>query len=213
MIINSINVTNLDFENFIKIEIFKQNLYNQNNYLRFYKKSKIMIYANWFTKKSTTNKKFISIIIKFISSKLTNEIILRNLNYANNFHETKRYIRNCKFRQYFRCWNYNHYVYQCFIEQQNFKCKKYTSHHNAKKYQNKFNKCVNCQNKYQTTMNIYSKRKHKLQKLNKIKNMKKILYSTKSKSIFSFAISIEFIIIFENINFIFKNVAITQKKN
>ena len=46
MIINSINVINLDFENLIKIEIFKQNLYNQNNYLRFYKKSKIIIYAN-----------------------------------------------------------------------------------------------------------------------------------------------------------------------
>ena len=42
--------------------------------------------------------------------------------------------------------------------------------------------------------------------------MRKILYSTKSKSTFSFAISIEFIIIFENIDFIFKNVAITQKK-
>ena len=160
MIINSINVTNFDFENFIKIEIFKQNLYNQNNYLRFYKKSKTMIYANWFTKKSTTNKKFISMIIKFISLKLTNEIILRNLIYANNFHETKRYIRNCKFRQYFRCWNYNHYVHQCFVEQQNFKCKKCTSHYNAKKCQNKFNKCVNCQNKYQTTIDVCSKRKH-----------------------------------------------------
>lgn len=96
------------------LEAFKQHLYSQNSHLRFFQSPEDVAYADWLTGKFI-DKKFTSVIVEFGSSELANEAMMRNLNYANSLHETERYIRNCKLRQCFRCWGYNHYVQQCVL--------------------------------------------------------------------------------------------------
>ena len=199
----------LDHEVTSHLKTFRQHLYSQNCYLRYFNSSEDVIYAKWLTKK-LIDKKFTSIVVKFDSSELTNEVMTKNLNYANSSHETKRYIRNCKLRQCFRCWSYNHYVHQCSVDSHNSRCRKYVDHHNIKKCSSKHSKCVVCQDKHQVTTDFCFRRKSEQQRLSKTRNLKKISYFTKSTLDTSFTSQITFSR--DSTNFFTESIAAAQKE-
>ena len=159
----------LNHENKTQIKSFKERLYANNHFVLNFHDLKNMIYAKWFKKKSNFDKKYLSIVVEFISSKLINDVMMKSLYFARNSHFMKRYIRNYKLQQCFHCWNYEHYIHQCFVEK--LKCKKCAKFYNKKNYYNKFNKCAICNNKHIVIANSCSRRKNKFKKLNKIKNV------------------------------------------
>ena len=105
---------------------------------------------------------------------------MRSLYFAGSSHSIKRYIRNCKLRQCFHCWDYEHYIHQCFVEK--FRYKKCADFHDKKNCHSKFNKCAICDDKHTVIANSCSRRKNELKKLSKTKNAQKTFYVVKSKA-------------------------------
>ena len=79
----------LNYDNVIHNKWFKKRLYANNHYFAYYHSSKNIIYVEWIKKKLNLDKKFTSIVIKFIISKLTNEIMRNKLFYEKNSHLMK----------------------------------------------------------------------------------------------------------------------------
>ena len=79
----------LNYDNVIYDKWFKKCLYANNHYFACYYNSKNIIYVKWLKKKSNFDKKFTLIIVEFIISKLTNEIMRNELFYEESSHLMK----------------------------------------------------------------------------------------------------------------------------
>ncbi len=74
-----------------------------------------IVYMRWIKKIRFEKSEQISVMLKFIFFETVNAIIRRSLVWDDETHICERLIRNCKIKQCFNCWIYDHIKIQCFL--------------------------------------------------------------------------------------------------
>jgi hypothetical protein len=74
-----------------------------------------IVYMKWIEKIRLEKNKQINVVLKFIFFETINAIIRRSFVWDNETHVCEQLIRNCKIKQCFNCWVYDHIEIQCFL--------------------------------------------------------------------------------------------------
>ncbi len=75
--------------------------------------AKEIVYMKWLKKVVFDENEQISVVLKFIFVETINAVIQRHFVWDDEIHTCERFFRNCKIKQCYNCWRYNHIENQC----------------------------------------------------------------------------------------------------
>ncbi len=75
---------------------------------------KEIIFMKWLKKIVLDENEQISVMLKFIFVETIDAVIQRHFVWDEEIHICERFFRNCKIKQYYNCWRYDHIENQCF---------------------------------------------------------------------------------------------------
>ncbi len=73
-----------------------------------------IVYMRWLKKVILDEDEQISVMLKFIFVETINAVIQRHVVWDDEIHICERFFRNCKIKQCYNCWRYDHIENQCF---------------------------------------------------------------------------------------------------
>jgi hypothetical protein len=76
---------------------------------------KEIVFIKWLKKVVLDENEQISVMLKFIFVETINAIIQRHLVWDEEIHTCERFFRNCKIKQCYNCWRYDHIESQCLL--------------------------------------------------------------------------------------------------
>jgi hypothetical protein len=76
--------------------------------------AKEIVYMKWLKKIVLDENEQINVMLKFIFIETINAVIQRHFVWDEEIHIYERFFRNCKIKQFYNCWRYNHIENQCF---------------------------------------------------------------------------------------------------
>ncbi len=75
--------------------------------------AKEIVYMRWLKKVVLDEDEQISVVLKFIFVETINAVIQRHLVWDDEIHTCEKFFRNCKIKQCYNCWRYDHIENQC----------------------------------------------------------------------------------------------------
>jgi hypothetical protein len=86
--------------------------------------AKEIVYMKWLKKIVFDENEQISVVLKFIFVETINAVIQRHLVWDDEIYTCERFFRNCKIKQCYNCWRYDHIENQCFSISKYDRCEK-----------------------------------------------------------------------------------------
>jgi hypothetical protein len=83
-----------------------------------------IVYMRWLKKVVLDENEQINVVLKFIFVETINAVIQRHFVWDDEIHTCERFFRNCKIKQCYNCWRYDHIENQYFSISKCDRCKK-----------------------------------------------------------------------------------------
>jgi hypothetical protein len=135
----------------------------------------------WTKKVINQRKKFFSLIIEIVNSKMTNRLIKEELLNEHTHLICEYFEKECRIKQYFKCQRYDHVSKTC---RNSKKCEQCAQKHSTKDCRIAIDhrSCVNCENKHSTWSFQCDVKTTKKRRLNIIWKNKSILHVETSRN-------------------------------